>query len=128
MLAELKAFLFKGNVVDLAVAVVIGAAFKAVIDAFVAFIINPIIAAIFGQPDISRVLAIELREGAELLIGAFFQEVLNFAIIGTALFVVVKTFNELQKRRAAGEEVDESTPSDEVVVLNEIRDLLATRG
>lgn len=133
MLQDFKKFLMRGNVVDLAVAVVIGVAFQAVVNAFVNFIINPIIAAIFGEPDISRVLNITLRESDEgdaiLSIGGFLQEVLNFLIIGAALFVVVKAFEQLQERRRRGEEpVEETpTPTDEAVLLTEIRDLLATQ-
>lgn len=132
MLQDLKKFLLRGNVVDLAVAVVIGVAFKAVVDAFVAFIINPIIAAIFGKPDVTQVLNITLRESAEgdaiLSIGGFLQEVINFAIIGSALFVVVKSFEALQARRARGEIEAAAVPSDEVMLLTEIRDALQGRG
>lgn len=130
MLQDLKKFLMRGNVVDLAVAVVIGAAFGLVVSSFVDNIINPIIAAIFGQPDISEVGAITLRENDEgdaiLRIGAFLQQVLDFVIIGTALFFVVQAFNKLQERRARGEEpeTETPTPSDEAVLLSEIRDLL----
>lgn len=126
MIAELKAFLMKGNVVDLAVAVVIGAAFGAVVTAFVNNIINPIIAAVFGQPDISGVLAIDLGD-SELLIGAFLQQVLNFVIIGTVLFFVVKAYNTLEMRRAKGEvePEEEPAPSEEVILLTQIRDSLA---
>jgi large conductance mechanosensitive channel len=133
MLQDLKKFLMRGNVVDLAVAVVIGVAFQAVVTAFVQAIINPIIAAIFGEPDISGVLAITLRESAEgdtvLAIGLFLQALLDFLIIGCALFLVVQAFNKLQERRARGEEPadDTPTPSDEAVLLTEIRDLLRTR-
>jgi large conductance mechanosensitive channel len=130
MLQDLKKFLMRGNVVDLAVAVVIGAAFGLVVSSFVDNIINPIIAAIFGQPDISEVGAITLRENddgdAVLRIGAFLQQILDFLIIGVALFFVVQAFNKLQERRARGDEPEEETPtpSDEAVLLSEIRDLL----
>lgn len=133
MLQDLKKFLMRGNVIDLAVAVVIGAAFGLVISSFVDNIINPIIAAIFGQPDISEVGAITLRENEEgdavLRIGAFLQQVLDFVIIGTALFFVVQAFNKLQERRASGQDADADTPtpSDEAVLLGEIRDLLSTQ-
>lgn len=134
MLQDLKKFLMRGNVVDLAVAVVIGAAFGLVVSSFVDNIINPIIAAIFGKPDISEVLAITLRESDEgdavLRIGAFLQQVLDFVIIGTALFFVVKAFEALQDRRRRGEEPEEETPtpSDEAVLLSEIRDLLRSQA
>lgn len=134
MLADFKNFLMKGNVLDLAVAVIIGVAFKAVVDAFVAFIVNPIIAAVFGKPDISGVLAITLREGNEgdtvLAIGAFLQEVLNFAIIGAVLFVIIKSYESMEARRKAGDlPADEvPAPSDEVVLLTQIRDSLQQRA
>lgn len=130
MLQDLKKFLMRGNVVDLAVAVVVGAAFGLVVSSFVDNIINPIIAAIFGEPDISQVAAITLRESAEgdavLRIGAFLQQVLDFVIIGTALFFVVQSFQKLQERRAKQEVPAEETPtpSDEAMLLSEIRDLL----
>lgn len=134
MLKDLKKFLMRGNVVDLAVAVVIGIAFQAVVNAFVEYIINPIIAAIFGKPDIRDVLAITLRESDEgdavLAIGGFLQALLDFLIIGAALFLVVQAFNKLQDRRRRGEDPEEEspTPSDEAVLLAEIRDLLRTRA
>ncbi len=137
MINDLKKFLLRGNVVDLAVAVVIGAAFKTVVDALVANIVNPLIAAVFGEPDVSQVLTFVLRdaEGPDdlptiLSIGGFLQAVLNFVIVGTALFVVVKSFEALQERRAKGETEPETepTPSDEVVLLTEIRDALRAQG
>ena len=133
MLQDLKKFLMRGNVIDLAVAVVIGAAFGLVVSSFVDNIINPIIAAIFGKPDISEVLALTLRESDEgdavLRIGAFLQQVLDFVIIGTALFFVVKAFEKLQERRASGQDADADTPtpSDEAILLAEIRDVLRTQ-
>lgn len=137
MLQDLKKFLMRGNVVDLAVAVVIGAAFNAVVNAFVEFIINPIIAAIFGQPDITSVMNITLRESDSpdvadtvLSIGGFLQSLLDFLIIGISLFIVVKAFEKMQDRRRRGEvpEEDTPTPSDEAVLLSEIRDLLRTQA
>ena len=132
MLKDLKAFLLRGNVVDLAVAVVIGAAFGLVVNSFVDNIINPIIAAIFGKPDISSVLAITLRESdsgdAVLRIGGFLDEVLNFVIVGTALFFAVQAFNKLQSLRQETEPAAAPVPSDDVVLLTEIRDLLRARG
>jgi len=136
VLADLKKFLMRGNVLDLAVAVVIGAAFNAVVNAFVSFIINPIVAAIFGKPDITGVLNLTLREGdtelddTVLSIGGFLQEVLNFLIIGVSLFVVVKAFEALQDRRRRGDVPEEATPapSDEALLLAEIRDLLRAQA
>jgi large conductance mechanosensitive channel len=134
MLTDLKKFLMRGNVIDLAVAVVIGAAFNAVVNAFVEYIINPIIAAIFGEPDIRQVLTITLRESdqgdAVLSIGGFLQSVLDFLIIGISLFIVIKAFEKMQDRRRRGgmPEEETPTPSDEAVLLSEIRDLLRAQA
>lgn len=134
MLTDLKKFLMRGNIVDLAVAVVIGVAFNAVVNSFVEYIVNPIIAAIFGQPDIRSVMNITLRESdagdAVLSIGGFLQSVLDFLIIGVSLFLVVKAFEKMQDRRRRGEvpEDETPTPSDEAVLLSEIRDLLRTQA
>lgn len=122
MIQDLKAFLMKGNIVDLAVAVVIGVAFGAVVTAMVDNIITPIIAAVFGEPDISAVLAIDIGD-ATMRIGAFLQAVLDFVIIGTVLFFIVKAYEATQKK-----EEEESAPSDEVVLLTEIRDSLRAQG
>lgn len=134
MLGDLKKFLMRGNVVDLAVAVVIGVAFGAVVTAFVDHIVNPIVAAVFGEPDISEVLAFTLRDGAEagqatvLRLGAFLQAVLDFVIVGSALFFVVQAYNRLAAIRATTEPEDAPVPSDDVVLLAEIRDLLRDRA
>jgi large conductance mechanosensitive channel len=134
VLQDLRKFLMRGNVIDLAVAVVIGVAFNAVVNAFVEYIINPIIAAIFGEPDIRQVLNITLREtdqgDAVMSIGGFLQSVLDFLIIGVSLFLVVKAFEKLQERRRRGDvpEDETPTPTDEAVLLTEIRDLLRAQA
>jgi len=126
VLQDLKKFLMRGNIVDLAVAVVIGVAFNAVVNSFVEFIVNPIIAAIFGEPDIRQVMNITLRGDAVMSVGGFLQSVLDFLIIGVSLFLVVKAFEKMQDRRRRGDvpEDETPTPSDEAVLLSEIRDLL----
>lgn len=124
MLADFKKFLLRGNVVDLAVAVVIGAAFKAVIDGFVAFIVMPVIGIVGGQPsfdDYSLTINDSVIEW-----GSFVTVVVQFVTIAAALFVVVKAYEALQARRASGEEAAVAlTPSEEL--LTEIRDLLQQR-
>ncbi len=123
MVQDLKAFLMKGNVVELAVAVIIGVAFGAVVTALVDNIITPIIAAIFGEPDIRNVLAIDIGD-SQILIGGFLQAVLDFVIIGTVLFFMVRAYESMQKKDDAAPDA----PSDEVVLLTEIRDSLRARG
>ena len=102
MIKGFRDFILRGNVVDLAVAVVIGAAFGAVITAFVADIITPLIAAIFGQPDFSA-LTFTIN-GSKFLYGAFINAVISFLLIAAAIyFVVVVPMNKLAERRARGQ-------------------------
>src|SRR3954464_5828017 len=104
MMKEYKQFVLRGNVIDLAVAVVIGAAFGAIVTSLVTNIITPIIAAIFGQPDFSG-LSFTLN-GSEILYGAFLNSVIGFLIIATVIFfAVVKPMNAIMTRMRT-----ESTP------------------
>ena len=124
MIKGFRDFVLRGNVIDLAVAVVIGAAFGAVITALVENIINPLIAAVFGQPDISSVGSFTIN-GANFSIGAVLQAILNFLFIAIAVyFVLVLPMNRLMQMRKAGEEEPSEAPSEEVLLLTQIRDLL----
>ena len=127
MIDEFKQFLLRGNVIDLAVAVVLGAAFGRVVTSLVEDIITPIIAAIFGKPDFSG-LTFEIN-GSVFRYGSFFNAVLTFVLIAAAIFfVVVKPYNMYMERRRAGLEPEPpAAKSDEVVVLEEIRELMRTR-
>jgi large conductance mechanosensitive channel len=127
ILSEFRDFIAKGNVVDLAVAVVIGAAFKAVIDSFVANIINGFLGALFGQPNFDT-LTLTIGHG-EVAYGKFLTQVVNFLIIGAALFVVVKAYNSLTNLRK-NDGADEATAAEvtEIALLTEIRDALVQRG
>ena len=125
MLSEFKKFLLRGNVVDLAVAVVIGAAFGAVVTALVADLITPLIAAIGGKPDFSG-LSFTIN-GSKFRYGDFINAIISFVIIAAAIFfLVVRPVNALQARRRTGEEEEEL--SDEAVLLAEIRDELKAQG
>ena len=127
MLDEFKTFLLRGNVIDLAVAVVLGAAFGMVVTSLVADIITPIIAAIFGKPDFSG-LTFEIN-GSVFRYGSFFNAVLSFVLIAAAIFfIVVKPYNMYMERRRQGLEPEPpAAKSDEVIVLEEIRELMRTR-
>ena len=127
VLKEFREFILRGNVVDLAVAVVIGAAFTAVVTALVRDIITPIIAAIFGKPDFSG-LTFEIN-GSVFRYGSFFNAVLSFVLVAAAIFfVVVKPYNMYMERRRQGLEPEPpAAKSDEVIVLEEIRELMRTR-
>jgi len=124
MLSEFKAFLLRGNVVDLAVAVVIGTAFAAVVSAFVADILTPLIAAIFGSPDFSG-LVFHVH-GSVFRYGSFLNALLAFvSVAAVVFFFVVKPMNVLAARRAAGEEPEAApAPTVDQQLLAEIRDLL----
>ncbi|MBF0780836.1 MULTISPECIES: large conductance mechanosensitive channel protein MscL [unclassified Granulicatella] len=124
MLNELKAFLFRGNVLDLAIAVVVGAAFKAIVDSLVTDIITPIIGAIFN---VKSFKALQL---GVINIGSFIDAVINFLIIGTVLFFVVKMSEKLTSLRKEQEAKDvENAPAGptQEQLLAEIRDLLRIR-
>ncbi len=102
MLAEFKQFLLRGNVVDLAVAVVVGVAFNAMVMAFVSGIITPIVAAVFGKPSFAD-LSFTIN-GSVFAYGLFLNSVLSFLSVAAAVFFfVVKPLNALQARRGTQE-------------------------
>ena len=124
---QFREFLLRGNVVDLAVAVVIGAAFGAVVAAFVADLVTPLIAAIGGQPDFSG-LTFTIN-GSVFRYGHFLNAVISFVIIAAVIFFfVVKPVAALMERRKAGIEPEPEAVAEDVVLLGEIRDLLQARG
>jgi len=136
MLEEFKKFAMRGNVVDLAVGVIIGAAFGAIINSLVADIIMPLIGAITGGLDFSnyfiplssKVTATALvdakKQGAALAWGNFVTLVINFMIIAWVLFLCIKGINRLKEPEAPAAP---PPPSKEVELLTEIRDLLKAR-
>jgi len=124
MFKEFKAFIMRGNVVDLAVAVVIGAAFGAVVTALVADIITPIIS-IPGKTNFAQ-LSFHIRD-SEFKYGDFLNALVSFLSVAAAVFFfIVKPLNMLAERRKRGEAAEDDTPapSDEALILAEIRDLL----
>ena len=124
MVQEFKDFAFKGNIVELAIAFVLGGAFASVVNSLVDNVIMPIVAAIFGQPDFSR-LALSIGN-SEIAYGRFVDDVVAFALIALALFFfVVKPFQAINEQRAEEEEAAEPAPDpDDIVLLREIRDAL----
>ena len=127
MLKGFKEFIMRGNVVDLAVAVVIGAAFGQVVTALVNGLINPIVAAIFGKPDLSHAMAFTINN-ADFSIGLILQAVLNFLFVAAAIyFIIVMPLNKLAERRARGLEVEPDPLTTDQQLLTEIRDSLRTR-
>ena len=124
MIKGFRDFILRGNVIDLAVAVVIGAAFAAIVTALVDNIINPLIAAIAGAPDIADVGTFTLN-GANFSVGAVLQAILNFIFVAAAVyFVLVLPMNKLMSMRKQGEEPPPEAPSEDILLLTQIRDLL----
>ncbi len=120
-IAEFKAFAIKGNVIDLAVAVVIGAAFGKIVSSLVENIIMPTIGIILGGVDFTT-WSLKVGE-ATITYGVFLQSVFDFAIIAFVIFMLVRVVSRLQKKEAAAPSVPQE-PSAEVKLLTEIRDSL----
>jgi large conductance mechanosensitive channel len=127
-LQEFKAFAVRGNVVDMAVGIVIGAAFGKIVSSFVADVIMPPIGLLIGGIDFNNLVltlkaATEKTAAVTLNYGKFIQAVIDFTIIAFAIFMVVKAINTL-KRKEAAEPSEPPLPSAEVVLLTDIRDIL----
>ena len=122
MLKEFRDVLIRGNIVGLAVAVVIGAAFGALVTSFVANLITPIIAAFIGKPDFSN-LTFTIN-GSRFFYGSFLNALITFVSVSAAIFFfVVKPMNELQQRLGKGKTEPEA-PSEDIQLLTDIRDEL----
>ena len=121
MLKEFRDFVNRGNVIDLAVAVIIGGAFGAIITSLVNDIIMPIVGIIVGGVDFAS-LSVQVDE-ATILYGSFIQAIVNFLIIAFVLFLIVRSINKLQKEEEAAP-APPPEPSAEEKLLTEIRDLL----
>lgn len=123
---EFKAFAMKGNVIDLAVAVVIGAAFGKIVSSLVEDIVMPVIGLLLGGIDFSG-LSYTLGS-AVMSYGIFIQSIIDFAIVAVAIFMIVKGINKAQtsvvKKEEAAAEAVPAGPSEEVKLLMEIRDAL----
>jgi large conductance mechanosensitive channel len=143
MLQEFKAFAVKGNVVDLAVAVIIGAAFGKIVESLVQDVIMPIVGKIFGGLDFSNYylplnnqgmqlpLAEAKKAGAVLAYGNFFTILINFIILAFIIFMMVRMINKartLTLRKEASVPVEEAPPSEDVLLLREIRDAVKQPG
>ncbi|MDR6939827.1 large conductance mechanosensitive channel protein MscL [Arcanobacterium hippocoleae] len=129
MLQGFKEFISRGNVIDLAVGVIIGGAFAPIVAALTDKIIMPLIAAIFGKPSFDQVLEFTIN-GSLIQPGVLITAVVNFLIIAAALyFCIVMPMNKLNERRAANNPAAEvaDVPADDVALLTEIRDLLAQK-
>jgi large conductance mechanosensitive channel len=131
LLDEFKAFAFKGNVVDLAVGVIIGGAFGKIVDSLVKNVIMPFVSVLIPGDQEYTKWALVIN-GKEIPYGLFLGEVVNFLIVAAALFIfIVKFLGWLMKARKKQEEADEAAPpplTTDQVLLTEIRDLLAKQS
>ena len=135
MLSEFKAFIMKGNVMDLAVGVIIGGAFGTIVKSLTDDLIMPIVSAMFGGLDFSNyfsplsdaVTATSLEaakeQGAVLAYGSFFTALVNFLILGFIIFLLVRAVNNMMKKEEEAPAAPAAPPAQEVL-LGEIRDLL----
>jgi large conductance mechanosensitive channel len=127
MLKELRTFILRGNAIDLAVAVVLGAAFGAVVTSLVEDLFTPLIAMVFGEPDFGG-LTFTIN-GAEFRYGEFLNALFALLSVGAAIFfLVVKPINALMARRKAGAEPPPEAVPEDIVLLGEIRDLLRAQS
>jgi large conductance mechanosensitive channel len=134
-ISEFKEFAMKGNVVDLAVGVIIGAAFGKIVSAFVDGIVMPLLGLLVGGVDFSKI-GITLKAGDPnavppvpdliLAYGAFIQTIFDFVIVALAIFIAIKAMNKL-KRKEEEAPAAPPAPSSEAVLLGEIRDLLKNK-
>jgi large conductance mechanosensitive channel len=130
MIKGFKDFIMRGNVVDLAVAVVIGAAFATVVKSFTDSIIQPLITALGGSGK-NASFGFQIRSANPKTIvdfGAVISAAINFAIVAAVVyFLIVVPMNLLQERRRRGEEPEPAAPAEDILLLQEIRDLLRER-
>lgn len=132
LIKEFKQFAMRGNLVDMAVAVVIGAAFSKVVTSFIDGMVMPVIGKLLLEIDLSKVKYIlqhEVRSGDKIImpevavqVGSFMTQVIDFIIVAFALFLVVKGMNRMRKKEA--EEPEAVPPTKTEVLLSEIRDSL----
>lgn len=122
MIQEFKTFISRGNVIDLAVGVVVGNAFKDIVNSLVDNIIMPLVGIIIGGIDFSTLIFSIL--GVEIKFGLLLQSIVDFLIIAFCIFMAIKVINKLSHKKEEKKEEVKPVKSDEVLLLEEIRDLL----
>lgn len=126
MLKEFKTFIARGNVLDLAVGVVVGGAFGKIVTSLVDDIIMPLVGLLMGGLDFSS-LSIKVGN-AKIMYGSFIQNIVDFLIVAFCIFIMVKAFNKLTKKveakKAKEKKEEEAKKAENIILLEEIRDLL----
>lgn len=123
MLKEFKEFAMRGNVMDLAIAVVIGAAFGKIVTSLVENIITPLIGVATGGVDFTKKFIVTVGD-AQIQLGIFIQSIIDFIIIAFAIFIALKLINKVMPKKEVIEEVKEPEVDSKEELLKEIRDLL----
>ncbi|MGY8611919.1 large conductance mechanosensitive channel protein MscL [Bacillus velezensis] len=127
MWSEFKSFAMRGNIMDLAIGVVIGGAFGKIVTSLVEDIIMPLVGLLLGGLDFSG-LAVTFGD-AHIKYGSFIQTIVNFFIISFSIFIVIRTIGKLRRKKEAEEEAEEAEDTDQQTeLLTEIRDLLKQRA
>jgi len=131
VMKEFKTFVMRGNVMDMAVGIIIGAAFGKIVSSFVADVIMPPIGILIGGVDFSKIVvtlkdATETTKAVTLNVGVFINTIIDFIIIAFAIFMVIKGMNRLKKKEEA-KPAAPPPPSREEVLLTEIRDALRAK-
>ena len=132
LMKEFKTFAMKGNVIDMAVGIIIGAAFGKIVSSFVANVLMPPIGILIGGVDFTS-LSIVLKDAVDntpavvLSYGIFVQTVIDFMIIAFSIFMAIKVMNSLKKKEAAAPPAAAPAPSKEEILLSEIRDILKSK-
>lgn len=121
-LTEFKTFISKGNVVDMAIGVIIGGAFGKIVTSLVNDILMPLIGTILGGLDFSS-LSIKIKDST-IAYGSFIQSIVDFLIIAFCIFVMIKIISKFQRKVEKEDKIEAPKKSDEVLLLEEIRDLL----
>jgi large conductance mechanosensitive channel len=135
MASEFKEFALKGNVMDLAVGVIIGGAFGKIVDSLIGDVVMPIVGKVFGGMDFSNsfialngqtatTLVEAKKAGAVLAYGNFITIAINFLILAFIIFMMVKTMNRMKREAPAAPPAPPAPPAEDVVLLREIRDAL----
>jgi large conductance mechanosensitive channel len=127
LFAEFKAFIQRGNVIDLAVAVIVGAAFGKIISSLVSDVITPLLGIAPQGSDVLSVLDIPLYQGAKIKVGAFLQSVIDFLIISFCVFMLVKGVNAIHLEKVLAGEPKPAELTTQEKLLTEIRDLLKAK-
>lgn len=132
MFKDFKAFLQRGNVLDLAVAVIIGGAFRTIVTSLVDDVIMPVLGKLLGNVKFSElkwILEPAQEEMAEVAVyyGMFIQNIINFIIIALTIFVIVRMFENMKRKEEVVEEMVEETTPEDIKLLREIRDSLKNK-